>query len=152
MAVQHRPVVERPRERFASSSSIAASAVGQSYEIRFRGEDKAKHAHHLDSLAHHPVSLASWSAKSPQDVRNRSRLANTCQRIASGQRHDPADQRRSAPRGMVNIRKFTVRANHLEDLIQLGMLTPQAARFLEAAVISGLNVLVAGGVPRQEDG
>ena len=53
---------------------------------------------------------------------------------------------------MVNIRRFTVRANHLEDLIQLGMLTPQAARFLEAAVISGLNVLVAGGVPRQEDG
>ncbi|MDQ1643449.1 MAG: pilus assembly protein CpaF [Actinomycetota bacterium] len=45
----------------------------------------------------------------------------------------------------VNIRKFTVRANHLEDLIQLGTLTPQAARFLEAAVASGLNVLVAGG-------
>jgi pilus assembly protein CpaF len=45
----------------------------------------------------------------------------------------------------VNIRKFTVRANHLEDLIQLGTLTSQAARFLEAAVASGLNVLVAGG-------
>jgi pilus assembly protein CpaF len=45
----------------------------------------------------------------------------------------------------VNIRKFTVRANHLEDLIQLGTLTPQAARFLEASVASGLNVLVAGG-------
>jgi pilus assembly protein CpaF len=38
-----------------------------------------------------------------------------------------------------------VRATHLEDLVQLGTLTGQAARFLEAAVASGLNVLVAGG-------
>ncbi|SET99031.1 hypothetical protein SAMN04488546_4567, partial [Geodermatophilus poikilotrophus] len=30
-------------------------------------------------------------------------------------------------------------------LVALGTLTPQAARFLEAAVVSGLNVLVAGG-------
>ncbi len=45
----------------------------------------------------------------------------------------------------VNIRKFVVRATHLEDLVQLGTLTAQAARFLEAAVASGLNVLVAGG-------
>jgi pilus assembly protein CpaF len=45
----------------------------------------------------------------------------------------------------VNIRKFVVRATHLEDLVQLGTLTGQAARFLEAAVASGLNVLVAGG-------
>jgi pilus assembly protein CpaF len=45
----------------------------------------------------------------------------------------------------VNIRKFVVRATHLEDLVQLGTLSLQAARFLEAAVYSGLNVLVAGG-------
>lgn len=45
----------------------------------------------------------------------------------------------------VNIRKFVVRASHLDDLVRLGTLTPQAARFLEAAVSSGLNVLVAGG-------
>ena len=45
----------------------------------------------------------------------------------------------------VNIRKFVVRASHLEDLTALGTLTPQAARFLEAAVASGLNILVAGG-------
>ncbi len=45
----------------------------------------------------------------------------------------------------VNIRKFVVRATHLEDLVVLGTLTPQAARFLEAAVVSGLNILVAGG-------
>jgi pilus assembly protein CpaF len=45
----------------------------------------------------------------------------------------------------VNIRKFVVRATHLDDLVQLGTLTTQCARFLEAAVSSGLNVLVAGG-------
>ncbi len=45
----------------------------------------------------------------------------------------------------VNIRKFVVRATHLDDLVGLGTLTAQAAAFLEAAVSSGLNVLVAGG-------
>ncbi|GAB3434718.1 hypothetical protein GCM10027517_03090 [Phycicoccus ginsengisoli] len=45
----------------------------------------------------------------------------------------------------VNIRKFVVRASHLDDLVGLGTLTPQAARFLGAAVAAGLNILVAGG-------
>jgi pilus assembly protein CpaF len=45
----------------------------------------------------------------------------------------------------VNIRKFVVRASHLDDLVALGTLTPHAARFLGAAVVSGLNILVAGG-------
>jgi len=45
----------------------------------------------------------------------------------------------------VNIRKFVVRAARLDELVELGSLTPQAARFLHAAVVSGLNVLVAGG-------
>ena len=45
----------------------------------------------------------------------------------------------------VNIRKFVVKANRLEDLVGLGTLTPQAAAFLGAAVAAGLNVLVAGG-------
>jgi pilus assembly protein CpaF len=45
----------------------------------------------------------------------------------------------------VNIRKFVVRATHLEDLVQLGTLSAQAAAFLEACVVAGLNVLVAGG-------
>ncbi len=45
----------------------------------------------------------------------------------------------------VNVRKFVVKADHLDDLIALGTLTPQAAAFLEAAVVSGLNILVAGG-------
>lgn len=44
----------------------------------------------------------------------------------------------------VNIRKFVVRARHVEDLVEIGTLTAQAARFLEAAVLAGLNVLVSG--------
>ena len=45
----------------------------------------------------------------------------------------------------VNIRKFVLSANSLDELVDLGTLTPQAARFLEAAVVAGLNVIVAGG-------
>ena len=45
----------------------------------------------------------------------------------------------------VNIRKFVVAADDLQDMVRLGSLTEQAARFLEAAVASGLNILVAGG-------
>jgi pilus assembly protein CpaF len=44
----------------------------------------------------------------------------------------------------VNIRKFVVKASRLEHLVELGTLTPQAARFLGAAVASGLNILVSG--------
>ena len=36
-------------------------------------------------------------------------------------------------------------AHSLDELIALGTLTPHAARVLEGAVVSGLNVLVAGG-------
>lgn len=45
----------------------------------------------------------------------------------------------------VNIRKFVARAHQLDDLVRLGTLTHSAARFLSAAVSSGLNILVAGG-------
>ena len=45
----------------------------------------------------------------------------------------------------VNIRKFVVAADQLSDLVRLGTLTAAAATFLEAAVVSGLNILVAGG-------
>ncbi|MEJ5866122.1 ATPase, T2SS/T4P/T4SS family [Pseudokineococcus sp. 5B2Z-1] len=45
----------------------------------------------------------------------------------------------------VNIRKFVVRADRLDDLVALGTLTARAAAFLEAAVSAGLNVLVSGG-------
>ncbi|WP_037362232.1 CpaF family protein [Nakamurella lactea] len=45
----------------------------------------------------------------------------------------------------LNIRKFVVAANGLEDLVARGTLTAHAARFLEAAVVAGLNVIVSGG-------
>ena len=45
----------------------------------------------------------------------------------------------------VNIRKFIAKADRLDDLIALGTLTPEAARFLDASVVAGLNILVAGG-------
>ncbi|MFH5878062.1 CpaF family protein [Arthrobacter sp. NA-172] len=44
----------------------------------------------------------------------------------------------------VNIRKFVVKASRLEHLVELSTLTPQSARFLGAAVASGLNILVSG--------
>lgn len=45
----------------------------------------------------------------------------------------------------VNIRKFVVKADQLDDLVRLGTLTAAAAAFLAAAAASGLNILVAGG-------
>lgn len=45
----------------------------------------------------------------------------------------------------VNIRKFVVRADRLDDLVRLGTLSAHAAAFLDAAVAAGLNVLVSGG-------
>ena len=45
----------------------------------------------------------------------------------------------------VNIRKFVLQAHSLDELVALGTLTASAARFLEAAVASGLNLLVSGG-------
>jgi len=45
----------------------------------------------------------------------------------------------------VNIRKFTLRASRLTDLVELGSLSAAAAAFLEAGVRAGLNILVAGG-------
>ncbi|MCI0686660.1 MAG: Flp pilus assembly complex ATPase component TadA [Sporichthyaceae bacterium] len=45
----------------------------------------------------------------------------------------------------VNIRKFIIRAASLDQLVELGTLTAATARFLDAAVVSGLNILVSGG-------
>jgi pilus assembly protein CpaF len=45
----------------------------------------------------------------------------------------------------VNVRKFVVRASRLHDLVELGTLTSQAATFLDACVVAGLNIVVAGG-------
>ena len=45
----------------------------------------------------------------------------------------------------LNVRKFVVRAGSLDELVGLGTLTPACARFLEASVVAGLNILIAGG-------
>ena len=44
----------------------------------------------------------------------------------------------------VNIRKFVVRAAAVEDLVGLGSVSDQAARFLRASVEAGLNIVVSG--------
>jgi pilus assembly protein CpaF len=45
----------------------------------------------------------------------------------------------------VNIRKFVLGFTSMDELVGVGSLTDQAARFLEASVVAGLNILVAGG-------
>jgi pilus assembly protein CpaF len=44
----------------------------------------------------------------------------------------------------VNIRRFVLRAHPLGELVRLGTMSGQCARFLEAAVVTGLNIVVAG--------
>jgi pilus assembly protein CpaF len=44
----------------------------------------------------------------------------------------------------LTIRKFVLRANRLDQLVALGTLTEAAARFLDAAVQTGVNILVSG--------
>ncbi len=46
---------------------------------------------------------------------------------------------------VLTIRKFKENLNTIDDLIRNGTLTPYMARFLEAAVIGKLNILVCGG-------
>ncbi|MFT6565188.1 MAG: pilus assembly protein CpaF, partial [Actinomycetes bacterium] len=45
----------------------------------------------------------------------------------------------------VNLRKHVCAASQLGDLVRLGMMSADVAAFLDAAVVSGLNILVAGG-------
>ena len=45
----------------------------------------------------------------------------------------------------VNVRKFVLAVATLDELVRLGTLTGQGARFLEASVVAGLNIIVAGG-------
>lgn len=45
----------------------------------------------------------------------------------------------------VNIRKFVLTAHSFDELVSLRTVTVRAARFLEAAVAAGLNLIVAGG-------
>ena len=57
-------------------------------------------------------------------------------------RRDPDITRRH---WAVNIRKFVVRANDLDELVELGSFDSRAAEFLRAAVVAGLNIVVSGG-------
>ena len=45
----------------------------------------------------------------------------------------------------INIRRFVIRPRTIHDLVAGGTVTEHAATFLEASVISGCNVIVAGG-------
>ncbi|MFN8147755.1 MAG: ATPase, T2SS/T4P/T4SS family [Candidatus Nanopelagicales bacterium] len=45
----------------------------------------------------------------------------------------------------VNVRRHVLPASRLDDLVAIGTLTAAAARFLEASVVAGLNIVVAGG-------
>jgi Flp pilus assembly CpaF family ATPase len=44
----------------------------------------------------------------------------------------------------ITIRKFVLRAHSLDQLVELGALSSAAAEFLDAAVQSGVNILVSG--------
>ena len=46
---------------------------------------------------------------------------------------------------VLTIRKFSDYLNTIDDLIRFGTLTPYMARFLEAAVLAKLNIIVCGG-------
>lgn len=45
----------------------------------------------------------------------------------------------------INIRRFVIRPRSVHDLAATGTMSAHAARFLEASVISGSNIVVAGG-------
>jgi pilus assembly protein CpaF len=45
----------------------------------------------------------------------------------------------------VNVRKFVLRAHHIDELVRLESINEAAGRFLDASVKSGLNLVVAGG-------
>lgn len=44
----------------------------------------------------------------------------------------------------INIRKFTVRSHTLQQLVEIGSLSSQAASFLQGAVNAGLNLVISG--------
>lgn len=66
-------------------------------------------------------------------------------RLPGGHRLHVVLQGISSDFSAVNIRKFVVRASRLSELVELGSLTEAAAAFLEASVLAGLNIVVAGG-------
>jgi len=45
----------------------------------------------------------------------------------------------------VNIRRFVIRPSSIHDLVAMGTVTAHAADFLAASVVSGANIVIAGG-------
>lgn len=46
---------------------------------------------------------------------------------------------------LLTIRKFSYRVLRMEDLIKLGSINPEAAKFLQACVVSRISILLSGG-------
>ncbi|MHB1131021.1 MAG: CpaF family protein [Chloroflexota bacterium] len=65
-------------------------------------------------------------------------------RLPDGSRLNAAIPPATARWCALTIRKFILRAHSLEHLVDLGSLTAEAERFLEAAVQAGVNILVSG--------
>ena len=65
-------------------------------------------------------------------------------RLPSGARLHVVIPDVTAEHWAINIRKLSLQANSLDDLIPVGALTQNIANFCSAAVKSGLNILVSG--------
>ena len=66
-------------------------------------------------------------------------------RLADGSRINAVIPPLSTKGPVITIRKFKESMTNIEDLIRIGTLTPDMARFLEAAVKGKLNIIVCGG-------
>lgn len=66
-------------------------------------------------------------------------------RLADGSRINAVIPPLSVRGPVITIRKFKKSMTTVDDLIRIGSLTADMARFLEAAVVSKLNIIVCGG-------
>ena len=66
-------------------------------------------------------------------------------RLADGSRLHAIIPPLSVTGPVVTIRRFSVIPFAMDDLVALGTMTPEVARFLDAAVKSKLNIIVSGG-------
>lgn len=66
-------------------------------------------------------------------------------RLADGSRINAVIPPLSVRGPVITIRKFKESMTTVDDLIRIGSLTADMARFLEAAVVSKLNIIVCGG-------
>lgn len=64
--------------------------------------------------------------------------------LASGERLHVAIPPITRGQWSVNIRKHLVKTRRLSELVERRMLSAQAAQFLQAAVVAGLNIVISG--------